>query len=64
MKILARAPETIFALRDFNCFTPPDALDETQRLLFRERTSQNWQTHQDHSQTVDYDHSTHLSPRL
>lgn len=66
MKILAPAPETIFALGDFNCFTPPAALDETQRRLLRERTSQNalWRTHQHHNQPVHYDHSTHLSPRL
>lgn len=66
MKILAPAPETIFALWDFNCFTPPAALDETQRLLLRERISQNvlWQTQQNHNQAVHYDHSTHLSPRL
>lgn len=64
MKILAPAPETIFALWDFNCFMPPAPLDETQRLLLRERYSQDALSQSPQNQAFHYDHSTHLSPRL
>jgi hypothetical protein len=63
MRLLAPAAETIFALWDFNCFTPPAALDETQRLLLRERYSGAAVSQSHQNQAVHYDHSTDLSPR-
>jgi hypothetical protein len=47
MKILAPVVRAIFELGDFNCFTPPDELDETQRRMMRQWHSQDetWQQH-------------------
>jgi hypothetical protein len=64
MKILDPAPETIFALWDFNCFTPPAALDETQRLLLRERYSGAAFSQSHQIEAFHHDHSTGLSARL
>lgn len=50
----------IFALGDFNCFAPPEPLDETQRRLMRDRNAQQWQ----HNQAFRQDRSSYLSPRL
>lgn len=64
MKILAPVVRSVFDADDFNWFAPPDELDETQRLLQRERYSQNamWQQHG--NEALRDDRSNHLSPRL
>jgi hypothetical protein len=41
MKLLAPVLRTIFELGDFNCFSPPDELDETERLMMRQWHSQD-----------------------
>jgi len=64
MKILAPVMRSIFHHDDFNCFTPPDELDETQRLLMREQHSRYALWQHDHNHASDYDQSNHLSPRL
>lgn len=64
MKILAPVARAIFDPDDFNWSTPPEELDETQRLLMRERHGNNAFWQQEHNQDFHYDHSDHLSPRL
>jgi hypothetical protein len=64
MKILAPVVRSIFGLDDFNCFTPPDELDETQRLMQREYHSQQAISQHDHGQPFHYDQTNHLSPRF
>ena len=63
MKILAPVLRSVFDADDFNWLTPPDELDETQRLLQRERYSQDamWQQHD--NEASHRDQTNHLFPR-
>jgi len=63
MKILAPVLRSVFDADDFNWLTPPDELDETQRLLQRERYSQDamWQQHD--NEASHRDETNHLFPR-
>ena len=64
MKVLAPVMRSIATADDFNCFTPPDALDETQRLMLRERRNQDAMQQPGHSQVFSYDQQNNLSPRF
>jgi hypothetical protein len=64
IKILGPVVRSVFDADDFNWFTPPDELDETQRLLQRERYSQEamWQQHD--NEASHRDQTNHLFPHL
>jgi hypothetical protein len=64
MKILGPVVRSVFDADDFNWFTPPDELDETQRLLQRELYSQDaiWQHHD--NEASHRDQTNHLFPHL
>jgi hypothetical protein len=64
-KIMAPVVRLVFDVDDFHWSTPPDELDETQRLIQRKRYSHTdvWAQH-DHYQDFRHDHSNDLSPHL
>jgi hypothetical protein len=64
IKILGPVVRSVFDADDFNWFAPPDELDETQRLLQRERYSQDttWQQHD--NEASHRDQTNHLFPHL
>jgi hypothetical protein len=65
MKILAPVVRRIIDPGEFHWFSPPDELDETQRLIMRQWHSEDawWQQHG--NDAFRYDQSNnHLSPRL
>jgi len=64
IKILGPVVRSVFDADDFNWFAPPDELDETQRLLQRERYSQDamWQQHD--TEASHPDRTNHLFPHL
>jgi hypothetical protein len=65
MKLLAPVVRSIFDPGDFHWFTPPDELDETQRLMRREWQNQGaMQQHSADNQASHHDQSNHLSPHL
>jgi hypothetical protein len=64
MKILAPVVRLVFHTDDFNWLTPPDELDETQRLLQRELHSQDAMWHQHDNEAFHRDQPNHLFPHL